>query len=256
VSKAVDSQATLQPLADPLSLNPKLSGEFLHIVNAEPGELPTPIEAPPRTSHEAPQVVPISDRETSAPVSPISPIAAAPSGPRPLSGPRPKTGEEPRPASFREILAIKNTPDRIAKYNETRHQFANSNTGIDNWLGRTLAAHPEHRDVAVAARRPSMGAAGLSGPRHKATASITRVFSKGDSSQSGSAYANSGAAEYKPGPSSGSDQRASVGKNKDLGKDILNKAGVLGGKGMKEAKGLFSKGKSRFRSSGTEKVDN
>jgi hypothetical protein len=43
------------------------------------------------------------------------------------------------------------------------------------------------------------------------------------------------------------------------GKELLSKATVLGGKmgktGLKEAKGLFAKGKSRFRSSGSEKVD-
>ena len=61
--------------------------------------------------------------------------------------------------------------------------------------------------------------------------------------------------EYRPQPSA--EQRASAAAIK--GKDLLNKAGVLGGKGMskgmKEAKGLFAKGKSRFRNSGSEKVD-
>jgi len=36
------------------------------------------------------------------------------------------------------------------------------------------------------------------------------------------------------------------------GKDLLHTAGALGGKGMTGAKGLFAKGKSRFKS---DKVD-
>ena len=41
------------------------------------------------------------------------------------------------------------------------------------------------------------------------------------------------------------------------GKDLLHSAGVLGGKATIGAKGLFAKGKSRFRGSGgADKVDN
>jgi hypothetical protein len=40
------------------------------------------------------------------------------------------------------------------------------------------------------------------------------------------------------------------------GKDLLHSAELLGGKGMKGAKGLFAKGKSRFGKSGSgDKVD-
>lgn len=273
ISTAIDGDkrsSTLQPEVDPLSLNPKLSGAGLHIVNAEPGELPTPVEAAPTTpnrlSHIAPELYVPPQRELGVhgglspiagePVSPISPIPGSPAGPRPPSGPRPKTEEEARPASFREILAIKSTPTRIAKYEETRHQFANTNTGLSSWLSRTLEAYPEHREVAAAALRPVMNPVGPPGPRHKTNASISRVFTSKESSPASSAYVDPGA-EYKSGPISAGtgDQRASTGKSKDLGKDILKSAGVLGGKGMKEAKGLFSKGKSRFRGSGTDKVD-
>jgi hypothetical protein len=264
-----EHSSTLEPQVDPLSLNPKLSGEGLHIVNAEPGELPTPVEttiSSNRFSHMAPELYVPPERElgvhgglspiANEPPSPISPIPTSPAGHRPPSGARPKTGEEVRPASFREILAIKSTPARIAKYEETRYQFANTNTGLDNWLSRTLAAKPEHRDVATAAHRPAFNPGSQVGPRHKTTPSLSRVFTKADHSPVTSTYADSGP-EYKTGSVSAgaSDQRASTGKSKELGKDILKTAGVLGGKGMKEAKGLFSKGKSRFRGSGTDKVD-
>ncbi|TID12791.1 hypothetical protein E6O75_ATG09956 [Venturia nashicola] len=268
IDLAGDKQSSsLQPHVDPLSLNPKLSGEGLHIVNAEPGELPSPVEAAPitpnKSSHMAPELYVPPERELGVhgglgpiagePVSPISPIPGSPTGPRPPSGSRPKTGEEARPASFREILAIKSTPTRIAKYEETRHQFANTNTGLGNWLSRTLEDHPEHREVAAAALRPAMNPIGPPGTRHKTNVSISRVFASKESSPSSSAYVDP-SAEYKSGPVSGG-TGASTGKSKDLGKDIFKTAGVLGGKGMKEAKGLFSKGKSRFRGSGTDKIE-
>jgi hypothetical protein len=39
------------------------------------------------------------------------------------------------------------------------------------------------------------------------------------------------------------------------GKDLLHSAGVLGGKGMSGAKGLFAKGKSKLKEARGDKVD-
>jgi hypothetical protein len=256
---APKSPSTLQPRSDPLSLNPKLSGEPLHIVNAEPGELPTPVEPTARR---------LSD-EFTAPVAPephqpalqdFAPMNAPahPAGPRPQSGQRPQsdvrplTGDETRPANFREILAIKDTPARIAKYNETRVQFSKMPTGLDNWLSKSVSANPEYADISAAVHRPTLSGPTSTSPRHRATSSISRVFTKTDGSAGpAQSSARPATSEYggKAGPAT--EQRATVVK----GKDILKTAGVLGGKGMKEAKGLFAKGKSRFRSSGSEKVD-
>jgi hypothetical protein len=194
------------------------------------------------------------------PISPIVPTATAhreaPLGPRPLSG-----GKDIRPPSFREILAIKSTDLRIAKYNETRLQFAGMDTGLQHWLHQTTLANPEIRDLnthaptPLTARptlpNPTITTSSPTGGRHKATASLTKVFSGQGDKLSPSTPVESG---------SGSSPSASAAALK--GKEFINKAGVLGGKGlgkgMKEAKGLFAKGKSRFggrMSGGGEKVD-
>jgi hypothetical protein len=249
----------LQPQSDPLSLNPKLSGEPLHIVNAEPGELPTPVE-PPARRLSSDFTAPVAPEPNQSQLQDFSPLNASthPAGPRPQSGPQPQSGARPmtgdgtRPAPFREILAIKNTTARIAKYNETREQFAKQPTGLDNWLSKTVGANPDYKEISTTVRRPTLSSPTGASPRHKATASISRVFTKTDN-QAGPSQ-NTGrplTAEYQGKTGPAADQRISVGK----GKDILKTAGVLGGKGMKEAKGLFAKGKSRFKSSGSEKVD-
>jgi hypothetical protein len=238
---------------DPLSLNPKLSSEHLQIRNAEPGELPTPEEARPSID----SIVDVTPRPVEEPLSPVqgTPIRETPAGPRLPSSHKLQDIHSVRPPSFREILAIKSTPARIAKYNETRLQFAGMNTGLDQWLKSTVATNPQLRDVNAMVHRPSVPittTGSPSGARHKATASLTRVFSgQGDRL---SAPADS-TPEHRPSHSPSDRTSAAALK----GKDLLNKAGVLGGKGvskgMKEAKGLFAKGKSRFRSSGSEKVD-
>jgi hypothetical protein len=178
-----------------------------------------------------------------------------PAGPRPLSG----STQDVRPPSFREILAIKSTELRISKYNETRLQFANMNSGLDHWLKATVASDPSLREIDAPVHRPTMPptitTSSPGGARHKATASLTKVFT-GDKVAS----PMDKTPEHRPSPSSG-ERSASATAAALKGKEFINKAGALSGKGlgkgMKEAKGLFAKGKSRFNrtSGGAEKVD-
>ena len=281
---AARKSADLKP-NDPLSLNPKLSSEHLQIRNAEPGELPSPEEARgpsldsirevtprPASADEGPISPPLDGENPVSPMMPVSPIAPAgtretPAGPRPLSSHKPNHGQheghDVRPPSFREILAIKATDVRIAKYNETRLQFANMNTGLENWLRNTVTANPEMRDVnssLAPQHRPSMPPAittsSPGGARHKATASLTKVFSGQGDKLTASPMGEASTPEHhlRPSPSSAGGSAAA-----QRGKEFLGQATKVGakglGKGMKEAKGLFAKGKSRFRTSGSEKVD-
>lgn len=248
---------------DPLSLNPKLSSEHLQIRNAEPGELPSPIETRGSSMESMRELTP---RPHEAPVSPIlspaTPSTAtreAPSGPRPLSSHKPhsESVHDVRPPSFREILAIKSTDVRIAKYNETRQQFANMDTGLTRWLQATATntnTDPRHLKGPIAHRPtagpPTIATSSPGGTRHKATASLNRVFTG-----SGSDKPTHSPMESTPSPSGADRTQAAALK----GKELLGKATVLGGKslgkGTTVAKGLFAKGKSRFRTSGSEKVD-
>ncbi|KAI9808622.1 MAG: hypothetical protein M1825_003772 [Sarcosagium campestre] len=160
--------------------------------------------------------------------------------PLPLYVEEPPTASSSLPAapqakllSFREILAIKSPADRINSYNSTREQFATMDTGIAQWLSATIAQHPEHVAPAVSGQggqastplRPATGASNPTGYRTTPSASYTP-----QSSLAPSGPGASQASSLAPSPSS-------AGKAKHSG-------GLFGGKG------LFSKGRSKFRSSG------
>lgn len=128
--------------------------------------------------------------------------------------------------SFKEILALKQSWERIGTYKDTRQQFATMPTGLDNWLAYMVEAYPEHRDFTPIRPRvnTSVGNAG-------------QKFSPGALTASPSTVGNRNASGSK-------------------GKELLSTAGMLGGKATVGAKGLFAKGKSRFRiASSNEKVD-
>ena len=250
----------------------KLSIEGLHVVNSEN---PEAVDIPPRLSAE---VVP-----KPPPAQPQSPSHEAM-----LMGPRPQTTQvrssQPnsimdRPPGFREILAIKSSPDRIATYNMAREHFARPNTGLSTWLAATVAANPDSKPLANLAIRPTMSAAGPS--RHKPTGSIS-LFAKlstHNSQQQPQATPyfeqyNAAASQLPThvGPSTptaapqgnqqsvsgaGAGGKSTSHQMQAKGKDLLHSAGVLGGKATIGAKGLFAKGKGRFRvSGGADKVDN
>lgn len=234
---AVESQAGVSQPGHETPDNPRFSGEGLHVINAEPGEIPH-ID----TSTTAFQQIENSPQT----VQHVSPVVVTPKGP----GMATSVGIDPKFPSFREIMAVKSPDQRIVGFNSTREQWAGHDSGLGNWLASTLAAHPEHANAA-SFNRPI--ATPPSGARHKPTSSISRAFTKQFSpiSSTQSQQQSVGGTSQEATPISG--QRTSGTK----GKDLLEKAGVLGGKGMTGAKGLFAKGRSKFRGSmgGSEKVD-
>ena len=163
--------------------------------------------------------------------------------------PPPQTAQPKIPA-FREILALKTPAERIRGYNEAREQFANQDTGLAHWLAVTATELPEHADVlSSVGRRP---AAIMS---HKPSSSrlLSGLRSTGPRSDvSETAGPSFGQSSF---PSSGSSKLATQ-QVQAKGKDLLHSAGVFGGKANVAAKGLFSKGRSKFRGAGgTDKVD-
>ncbi|KAK4985940.1 hypothetical protein LTR50_005603 [Elasticomyces elasticus] len=177
---------------------------------------------------------------------------------------------------FRQILAIRSAPDRITTYNTTRERFAAQDTGLADWISATLAASPEHAQLS--AQRPTISTTGIRGSiRHRHSPSImkfTKSFARDGSADSPSQppppfqqyvdlAPDSPQTPTQPNqplartPSTiGASGRNTGQQMQAKGKDLLHTAGVLGGKASVGAKGLFAKGKSRFRtSSGNEKVD-
>jgi hypothetical protein len=182
-----------------------------------------------------------------------------------------KSPTSDKPLGAREIATIGSTAERIATYNKTRDYWATTDHGLSDWLTATFEVDPSLATQSVQPLpqpRPQSGTF-----RHKHTASLAMLgkFTGSSNSQSSSgAYYeqyNSAAAQV---PASNSPTASGPSKSPSgflgrtashsiqtqqmqaKGKDLLHTAGVLSGKGMTSAKGLFAKGKSRFN---RDKVD-
>ena len=172
------------------------------------------------------------------------------------TSPTSKQGKIP---PFREILAIKNPDSRIHAYDSTRRTFANTNTGLSDWLSTMLAQNPQYAALSTEQSMYKQPAAlrssgTLLGRGHKVSPSLskfTKPFtSTGDvnmqrsasmtAAAQAAANSSSGATGGVGGAGSGS------GDLQQRGKDLMKGAGVLGGKAQAGAKGLFAKGRSRF----------
>ncbi|TKA26077.1 hypothetical protein B0A54_17243 [Friedmanniomyces endolithicus] len=197
-----------------------------------------------------------------APPTAASPTIAAPK----ITSQTPPTRVPP----FREILAIKSTPDRIDAYNSTRQTFAEMDTGLQGWLAGMLATYPEHAGTLHSGLGAGSAPGGLrasSGTfKHRTSPSIIK-FTKNLASGSGGGSGMGG-------PSEAAIRKASVGLGGvgggEMGEDVTpsrSRTGLQSGGGgggdmdvekmqqkgkelMKSvgggAKGLFQRGKSRF----------
>ncbi|KAH7127129.1 hypothetical protein B0J11DRAFT_433481 [Dendryphion nanum] len=260
------------PATDPVSVHSPASGG-LHVVNSAVN--PEAVDMPPRLSAEASEPkekiaaeVP-STQETSNLTAINIPQESDLHKEGPHGHPALKSPTD-KPLSSREISNIKSSPERIVTYNVTREYWANTDHGLNDWISSALAASPElasqqqHQQQPTPQYRPQV--APSSSTRHKPAGSLS-LFGKHPVASPNSSNTTSqapgtptpalGAAEARPhGSMSGPAGGKMTGQQMQAkGKDLLHTAGVLGGKGMTGAKGLFAKGKSRFRASGSEKVD-
>lgn len=179
----------------------------------------------------------------------------------------------PKIPAFREIVALKTPAERIRGFNEARDQFARLPVGLQAWVDEALRQLPEHEDLLTPSGRPFPSPQG-----HKSSPSRSKlgglVSGGGQAGQishqqqylnvstqpavfNGPPQSNpiSGGSPQAYSPSGGSSGKISSQQVQAKGKDLLHTAGVFGGKANVAAKGLFSKGKSKFRAaSGAEKV--
>ena len=179
----------------------------------------------------------------------------------------------PKIPAFREIVALKTPAERIRGFNDARDQFARLPVGLQAWVDETLRQLPEHEDLLTTSGRPFPSPQG-----HKSSPSRSKlgglVSGGGQAGQqthqqqylnvstqpavfNGPPQGNamSGGSPQAYSPSGGSSGKISSQQVQAKGKDLLHTAGVFGGKANVAAKGLFSKGKSKFRAaSGAEKV--
>ncbi|MCJ1473500.1 hypothetical protein MMC13_002151 [Lambiella insularis] len=181
--------------------------------------------------------------------------------PAPEDMPPPHIPNESEMPPFRKIVGIKDGAERIRVYKATREQFAHMRTGLDQWITATINECPEHSDLLnnggmfgpVSGYKPSPSRGKFPGLR--VTSGQQQHVNQNSHmippSPNSSALTNSSG--YSPGAASG---RSSSHQMQVKGKDLLHSAGVFGGRASNATKGLFSKGRNKFKgSSGAEKVD-
>ncbi|KAI9703379.1 MAG: hypothetical protein M1836_007947 [Candelina mexicana] len=206
-----------------------------------------------------------------------SPLAAVPSVPfdRPDESQNQTqvAPHQPKVPTFREIGARKSPIDRIRGYNSAREHIAKTDTGLSHWLAITASQNP---DLLPLSARPNTSTANSVGSN---TSPTQASFSKGSPTnlqhpqqpyyqQYLSAQSSTGTGPPPPAkgsystPISGMSQGFSGSGSGKLssrevqakGKDLLHSAGIFGGKANVAAKGLFAKGRSRFKGSGGDKT--
>uniref|UniRef100_A0A093VP44 Uncharacterized protein n=1 Tax=Talaromyces marneffei PM1 TaxID=1077442 RepID=A0A093VP44_TALMA len=157
--------------------------------------------------------------------------------------------------TFRKIMEISAASEKIQVFNDTREQFAHIDSGLSDWIRRSSESLPEHADL-IQANGSLPGGVPISGlpPRAK----FPKLSSLGNLSlPSTSSHGPDGSGSgFTPGHNrrgSGSHITGVINRSnvESKGKDFLHSAGALGGKaGGKAAgaaRGLFAKGKNKFR---------
>ncbi|CAG7915714.1 unnamed protein product [Penicillium olsonii] len=157
--------------------------------------------------------------------------------------------DESQLLGFRDIIGITSINQRIKSFEHTRDQFATLDTGLNQWLQFMVNEHSEHIDVVQKSQTLSPAVAASSPSRSR----FPKLPSLGNLGSSNDGTPNSGSHMRRPSAHLGSVMnRQNVG---DKGKEFLHTAGAFSGKASGAAKGLFAKGRSKFRpSGGSDKV--
>lgn len=176
--------------------------------------------------------------------------------------------------AFREILAMKTNAERIQAFNQTREQIAHVETGLTNWLSVTSSNLPDDSAILSGAERPiqtvvaqkpmpfkakipglrSAGSQATQQPYYQQYLNATPLATSSEGIGGQNAAGSSSSQGFSP--SGGSSGKLSTQQVQAKGKDLLQAAGVFGGRANVAAKGLFSKGRSKLRgSSSVDKVD-
>jgi hypothetical protein len=156
--------------------------------------------------------------------------------------------DESKLQGFREILTLTTPHARIRAFDQTRDQFAALDSGLNHWLEFTVHDHPEHADLVQSSQSLSADFPRTSPSRSR----FPKLTSLGNLTvRDENTPASAGHARRPSGHIGTIVNRQNVAQS---GKDLLHTAGSFGGKAGEAAKGLFAKGRSKFRPSG-DKVD-
>ncbi|KAI9720754.1 MAG: hypothetical protein M1828_005545 [Chrysothrix sp. TS-e1954] len=141
--------------------------------------------------------------------------------------------------AFKEILSQKNPTERIGAFDRARDHFATVDTGMSDWLTYMVKAHPEHL-------QSNTGAASRPMPNTALAGSARGRFPSNQQRGPGTQATAADSPSRTRGP-------AQI-KSKELYQSAAMLSGRATSKATTGAKGLFAKGKSRFRNVSTEKV--
>jgi hypothetical protein len=227
--------------------------------------------APVEPNVPVPRDLPASDNEVSETerverprLSIIPPVPENISPPEQILGPGTTPTQQPQVPSivkneslnesqllgFRDIIGITSINQRIKSFEHTRDQFATLDTGLNQWLQFMVHEHSEHTDVVAQSKTlsPIMPQSSPSRSRFPKLPSLSNLGSSNDGTPTSASHVR------RPSGHIGSVMnRQNVG---DKGKEFLHTAGAFSGKASGAAKGLFAKGRSKFRpSGGSDKVD-
>jgi hypothetical protein len=204
------------------------------------------------------------------------------SQPAPDLGLSQPAANQPKTPAFREVLALKDSHDRIGTFKLSRDQLAQVDSGLAHWINSTALQLPDVRTnaqgqplVASLSTQPQASNGPSSAKTNNAGGAPAQPYFQQylnfSSSPGGQTSASPGAQAHGPQPAGGgsgeppsatfspsglTSTRLTRSQVEARGKDLLHTAGLFSGKANVAAKGLFAKGKSRFRASGSgEKVD-
>ncbi|KAF2270954.1 hypothetical protein CC78DRAFT_7278 [Lojkania enalia] len=272
-SPVLDSAKSASDLTQVETIREASPASGLHVVNSDLN--PEAVDIPPRLSAEVlpqsqlPQAseekrVKLLQEEGAEQPPNVIPVPASTVEPPVAQETAPKSPTSDKPLGFREIVTLSSSSERIATYNKTRDYWAHTDHGLNDWMVSAMAANPELASQPIPQQQPQITTSGTF--RHKHTGSLS-LFGKHHHGLSGQPSNDQSAVVQTPTTPTSSGAAVALGSSAGggrsashqmqvKGKDLLHTAEILGGKGMKGAKGLFAKGKSRFRASGSgDKVD-
>ncbi|KAE8379205.1 hypothetical protein BDV26DRAFT_173182 [Aspergillus bertholletiae] len=169
--------------------------------------------------------------------------------PAPAPAPTQSPSIEANLLGFRDILELKTSDERVQAFNKTREQFVTIDTGLNHWLRVTIHAHPEYADVVQQSLKPTTDESKhpVSRAKFPKLSSLGNLVSSHPEGSSGPGHVRR--------PSTHLGSMMNKQHVEQRGKDFLHTAGVFGGKAGEAAKGLFAKGRSKFKGGGSDKVE-
>lgn len=150
----------------------------------------------------------------------------------------------PRNNTFKDFAIIKNTSQRIDAFNQTRDEYANMHTGLNEWLVQMVTVHPDHAHLDTTPNRSNTHGGGIASTvgLGKLQAKLMRSGASGQAEDAPSPQMMQEDGRFQD-PTKG---RQTSQQTQSKTKDRLH----LGG-----ARSLLAKGRNKLKGNNSDKVD-